>query len=199
MAKKINYFILLFFISPFIGLSQNVIASDAYIQSCYNRHECYSIGNSALIFLDQRTNEFIIQVDFNKFKIGNDTLDEWLVNLSESNLVFRGQLKPHNDLLLSIPVFKTISVKGTINFNGYDKPYNLDLIFLGNAREGLQMMSSPSNFTDVTKASLQIAFNPKDFKIDSRNHHYKKTITISISRGYINNLTPETAPLLKYK
>ena len=52
------------------------------------------ISNSGLIFLNGTTGEFLVQVDFNKFKIGNDTLDDWLNNLSKTYLIFKGQLDP---------------------------------------------------------------------------------------------------------
>jgi hypothetical protein len=197
MKHKIKYLLLLFSIFPIFSFAQNAVASYAYVQTCYNKHDCYSIGNSALIFIDQRNNELIIQVDFNKFKLGNDSLDEWLVNLSESNLIFRGQLKPPNELLLSMPLLKPITVKGTVSFNGHTKPYNLELILSTNTREGMQTVNNSNNFTDITNGSMQLSLSPKDFKIDSRLHHYKKSIIVAISRGHINNLTPELEPLIK--
>jgi hypothetical protein len=37
---------------------------------------------------------------------------------------------------------------------------------------------------------LQISFKPKEFKLDKKPHHLKKTISINIGSGYINQLKP---------
>lgn len=199
MKKKINYLILLLCFTSIAGYAQNIVSSLAYVQTCYNRHECFSIGNSSLIFLNQGTNEFIVQVDFSKFKIGNDTLDEWLVNLAESYFIFKGQLNPRNEIGLNYSILKPIIINGMIYFNGHKKPYSLQLMALGNAREGLQTMSNPNSIADLIYGSMHFTFNPKDFKIDSRHHHYKKTVSIAISKGYINGLTPEADKMIMDK
>jgi len=44
---------------------------------------------------------------------------------------------------------------------------------------------------------MQLAFYPKDFNIHKKHHHYKKSITIAIYRGYINELKPGMENLIK--
>lgn len=170
------------------GYPQSIIPSIAYLQACYNSHECYSINNSAFLFLDHDNREFTVQINFSKFKVGNDSLDEWLNYLPDSQLVFKGYITYEDELGSKHPVLKPIVIKGNIQFNGISKPYNLQIMKTGNPIDGSQFVSNTKDHFDMVYASMQFTFNPHDFKLDSKNHHYKKTFKIAISKGYVNKL-----------
>jgi len=200
MTKKSKYLLIQLIFAFSISKSQNIIPSTAYIQSCYNKHECFSISNSALVFFNPSNNELVAQFDFNKFKIGNDTLDEWLKDLTETNLVFKGNLNTNDLLSLSHHNSKSIIVNGIINFNGVSKPYSLELnIFEVPKDASLLFKENSQDYFDRVNANIQIAFYPKYFNIDKKHQHYKKSISIAVYRGYINELKQGQEFLIKDK
>lgn len=197
MKLKNTYWIILFLTSCVFSFSQNIIPSTTYARSCYNKHECYSISNSGLVFFNKENNELIVQIDFNKFKIGNDTLDEWLIDLSESNFVFKGNLNTNDLLELSHHNSKPINVNGMIKFNGISKPYSIELTIFEITKDALLFKENSQDYFDRVNVNMQLAFYPKDFNIHKKHHHYKKSITIVIYRGYINELKPGMETLIK--
>ena len=199
MNKKSKYLFLYLIFSYSISRSQNLIPSTTYIQSCYNNHICYSINNSALVFFNTKNSEIIVQLDFNKFKIGNDTLDEWLTDLSGSHLVFKGQLISNNLLELSHHNSKSISVNGLISFNSISKPYTMELNIFEIPKDALLYKENSQDYFDRINLNMQLAFNPKDFNIDKKHQHYKKSVTIALYRGYINELKQGMEFLIKDK
>lgn len=199
MTLKQIYLNVVLLFCYFFSNSQNVIPSTAYIQSCYNNHICYSISNSAQVFFNTDNNEIILQLDFNKFKLGNDTLDEWLYDLSCSNLIFKGQLKTNNLLELSHHNSKSILINGKISFNGISKPYTIELNIFEIPKDAMLYKENSQDYFDRINLNMQLAFSPKDFNIDKKNQHYKKTVAIAVSRGYINELKPGMEFLLKEK
>ena len=199
MIKKLKYIFLQLFLVYSIGYTQNIIPSTAYVQSCYNKHECYSISNSALVFFNKENNEFIVQIDFNKFKLGNDSLDEWLKDLSGTHLVFKGHLNSNNLLELSHHNSKPIIVNGLISFNGISKNYSLELTVFEIPKDALLYKENSQDYFDRVNANMQLAFYPKDFNIDKKHLHYKKTVTMVLYRSYINELKPGMEFLIKDK
>jgi hypothetical protein len=138
-----------------------------------------------------------MQLDFSKFKLGNDTLDEWLENLTVSQLIFKGSLNTSSSAGLSHPLLKPINVNGFVTFNGITKPYHMEIVVSGNSRSGLNQVGDPQSNYDIVNASLQLLIHPKDFKVVTKSHHYKNKITIAISRGYLNELTPQLEHLIQ--
>ncbi len=189
-------FIILF--STHFSFSQNVVPSNAFVETCYNKEDCYRINNSAFIFKNNITGEFLLQVDFSKFKIGNDTLDDWLNDLSKTYFIFDGQLSPSDMININHNSSKPCVVNGTLHFNGYTKPYRLELSFFRIAGTGSVIGNTTPNYVERPTVSMQIAFHAKDFHIGNRSHHYKKTIRLAISRGYVNDWSPEVNALIKH-
>ena len=196
MISKITYFTLVTWFCCLEGFSQVTLPSKAYMQTCYNKHDCYSISNSAYIFFNSNNNELSVIVDFNKFRLGNDTLDEWLKDLSGTQLVFKGQLCTNDLLLLSHHNSKPIIVNGQINFNGVSKSYSAEVNMFDISKEGLLFMSNGQDYFDRVNVNMQLSFNPKDFIIDRKRHHYKKSVIIGVYRGCINEMKPDMEALL---
>jgi len=195
---KLSKFLFIFLIITKIGYSQSVVTSNAFIEACYNKTECYGLSNSALIFLNNN-GEFTLQMDFNNFRIGNDTLDDWLNDLSKTCFLFKGTVNPSEFSGVVNNNSKPSIVNGYINFNGIIKPYNLEVNFLRNSQEGNLISNNAQNYFDrVAISSMQIVFHARDFHIGNRSHHYKKTIRIAIARGYINEGTSETDLFIKH-
>ena len=195
---KLYKSLFLFLLLTKLSYSQSVLTSNAFVEACYNKTECYGLSNSALIFLNN-SGEFVVQVDFNNFKLGNDTLDDWLNDLSKSSLLFKGILKPSEYTGMLNINSKPIIVNGSIKFNGVTKPYNLELHFFINSRERTLLNTAGLSSSDqIAISSIQIVFHAKDFNIGNRRHHFTKTIRVVIGKGYINEWTPETDLLINH-
>ncbi len=180
------------------SFAQNVVPSNAFVETCYNKTDCYRISNSAFIFKNSISGEFLLQVDFSKFKIGNDTLDDWLNDLSKTYLLFHGQLSATDIININNNSSKPIVVNGILDFNGYTKPYRLELTFFRSSGTGTVISNTMANYVDRPTVTMQLAFHAKDFHLGNRNHHYKKTIRLAISRGYVNDWTPEVNSIIKH-
>ena len=171
-------------------IAQEVHSSKTYIQTCYHDQQCFSLNSSSFIFYNPDNHELIITVDFSKFKIGNDTLDEWLNDLDDTKLIFRGQLNTDNLLTLVHHNSKSILVNGLMNFNGVSHAHTIELTLFEITREGILFNDSKNNYFDRINANLQFGFYPKEFKINKKPHHLKKKITLAVYRGSINLFKP---------
>ena len=179
----------LLFVNASTLFSQQVLSSKTYIQTSYNHQQNFSLNSSSYVFYNPDNHEFIIKVDFSKFRIGNDTLDEWLDDLDDSKLIFRGYLNTDNLLDLTHHNSKALLVNGIMSFNGISHSHTVELTLFEIPRESLLFIENQNNYFDRINANLQFGFYPKEFKIDKKPHHLKKKITVAIYRGYVNPFT----------
>lgn len=170
--------------------AQEVFSSKTYINTCYNKNQCFSLNNSSYLFYSEDNHELIIVVDFAKFRIGKDTLDAWLDDLDDTKLTFKGYLQSENLLDLTHHNSKATIVKGTMNFNGVSHAHSIEVNFFETPREGILYFDNQNNYFDKINVNLQFGFYPKEFKIDRKPHHLKKKITLAIYRGYLNPFKP---------
>jgi hypothetical protein len=182
-------FLFLLFVNASTLFSQQVLSSKTYIQTSYNHQQNFSLNSSSYVFYNPDNHEFIIKVDFAKFRIGNDTLDEWLDDLDDSKLIFRGYLNTDNLLDLTHHNSKALLVNGIMSFNGISHSHTVELTLFEIPRESLLFIENQNNYFDRINANLQFGFYPKEFKIDKKPHHLKKKITVAIYRGYVNPFT----------
>jgi hypothetical protein len=182
--------LLILFISSLKTNAQNVQPSKTYIQTCYNDRQCFSLNSSSFVFYNPDNHELIINVDFAKFKIGNDSLDEWLDDLDGTKLIFRGQLNTDNLLNLTHHNSKAILVNGLMSFNGVSHAHTIELTLFEISKEGMLFVDNQNNYFDRINANLQFGFYPKEFKINKKPHHLKKKITLAVYRGYVNPFKP---------
>lgn len=171
--------------------SQDVKPSKTYIQTCYQNQQCFSLNDNSFIFYNPSNHELTITTDMAKFKIGNDTLDEWLNDLDDTKLTFRGLLNTDNLLLLTHHNSKAILVNGQISFNGVIHAHTIEITLFEITREGMLYSDNKNDYFDRINANLQFGFYPKEFKINKKAHHLKKKITLAIYKGYINPYKPE--------
>jgi hypothetical protein len=116
-------------------------------------------------------------------------LDEWLDDLDDSKLIFRGYLNTDNLLDLTHHNSKALLVNGIMSFNGISHSHTVELTLFEIPRESLLFIENQNNYFDRINANLQFGFYPKEFKIDKKPHHLKKKITVAIYRGYVNPFT----------
>lgn len=184
-VKKI---ILLFAILSLKTLSaQDIFPSKTYINTCYNDQQCFSLNSAAFIFYNNDNHELSFSIDFSKFKTGNDTIDNWLDDLDDTKLTFKGQLNYDNLLVLTHHNSKAIKVSGLMTFNNVSHAHSIEVNIFEVSREGVLFQNNQQDYNDRINVNLGFAFMPKEFKIDKKAHHLKKKITVGIYRGYVNN------------
>jgi len=183
-------FFLILIIASLQVSAQEIFSSKTYINTCYHNQQCFSLNNSSFVFYNEDNHELIIVVDFAKFKIGNDTLDEWLDDLDDTKLIFKGYLQTANLLDLTHHNSKALVVNGVMSFNGIAHAHSIEFTLFELPREGMLFMDNQNNYFDRINANLQFGFYPKEFKINKKPHHLKKKITVAIYRGYVNPFRP---------
>jgi len=183
-------FFLILIITSLQVSAQEIFSSKTYINTCYHNQQCFSLNNSSFVFYNEDNHELIIVIDFAKFKIGNDTLDEWLDDLDDTKLIFKGYLQTANLLDLTHHNSKALVVNGVMSFNGIAHAHSIEFTLFELPREGMLFMDNQNNYFDRINANLQFGFYPKEFKINKKPHHLKKKITVAIYRGYVNPFRP---------
>lgn len=187
--KKIIHLFLLFFVAGKVS-AQEVFPSNTFVQTCIQKEVCFANQNSANLFYNEASSEIYIVVDFKKFKIGVDSLDAWLDDLDDTKFIFKGALNSDKLPALSNNGFKTLQVNGNISFNGVMHSYTIDLVLFKISPDGMLYRNTGNDYYDRIRSNVQISFKPKEFKVDKKPHHLKKTISINIGSGYINPLKP---------
>lgn len=187
--KFIYSFLIFWFISGCI-FSQEVYPSNTFVKTCIQKEMCFGNQNSSNLFYNEANSEFYLVIDFAKFKIGIDSLDAWLDDLDDSKFIFKGHLNMDKLPALSNNGYKTIHVNGTATFNSVIHPYSIDIIFFSIPQEGILFRNTGNDYYDRVRVNMEIAFKPKEFKLDKKPHHLKKTISVNIGSGYINQLKP---------
>jgi hypothetical protein len=196
MCKKVFYFLFLY-LSPIYIFSQDLRRSNTYIDTYYQGEKHFSIKDASYIFYSSGNSEIYVVLNFGDLKCGVDSLDEWLLDLTDSKLVFKGQL-PSNDLvLLSHHNSRAIIVNGEITFNGMKHQQAIEINFFEVSREALFYDNNSQDYFDRVSANLQFSFLPKDFGVHKKPHHLKKKISIAIGRGAIIELKSEYEKFIK--
>jgi hypothetical protein len=170
--------------------AQDVYSSKAFVNTYYHGQKCFSMSNGSYLFYNQDNHELIITIDFAKFKVGRDTIDEWLDDLVDTKLVFRGQLNTDNLLELTHHNSKAIIVNGLMTFNNVAHSHAIELTLFEVAQDGLLQIKNSQDYFDRINANLLFIFSPKEFKINKKPHHLTKKISVAIYRGYLNQFKP---------
>ena len=169
--------------------AQELISSNTAIQTCIKDVQCFSINNSSYLFYDESKSSFYLKVDFNKFKVGQDSIDDWLNDLTDNFLYFKAPMDPSNFSNLSNNKFKTLKLNGQVFLNGVWRSQTIDLsIYM--IENGFLNQSINKNNYDLYKVNFSISLLPKDFNVHKKPHHLKKTIFIGVTLGRINQLQP---------
>ncbi len=187
--RKIICLFALFFVAGKVS-AQEVFPSNTFVQTCIQKEVCFANQNSANLFYNEASSEFFVVVDFKKFKIGVDSLDAWLDDLDDTKFIFKGSLSSDKLPALSNNGYKTLQVNGNITFNNVIHSYSVDLVLFIISPDGMLYRNTGNDYYDRIRSNIQISFKPKEYKIDKKPHHLKKTISINIGSGYINPLKP---------
>ncbi len=192
---KSKLILLFLFLSSLLAVSQENRSSNTYIQTCVNNQNCYSINNSSFIYYDENSHFIFLKVDFTKFKTNVDSIDAWLMDLTDSYLYFKAPL--NNDFFLGLGAngHKNIKLNGWIFLNGVWKEKRLDFDILSGISGGTSQSNTRSHY-DQYKVNFNFSFLPREFKVNKKPHHLKKSILIAISMGTINLIQTGMGPLI---
>lgn len=187
MKHTLVYFVLL--VLSLRGFSQSIISSNTYIQTCIDKTQCSSINNASYLFYDENSNSLFLKVDFNTFKTGQDSIDDWLDDLTGSFLYYKVSFPAEEFRGLSNHKHKTLKLNGQIFLNGIWQNQSVDLTIYS-SENGIMNTTTNGNNYDHYKVNFSVSLAPKDFKLHKKPHHLRKTIFIGIALGRINQLIP---------
>ena len=108
--------------------------------------------------------------------------------MDDTKFIFSGALSSDKLPALSNHGAKSLHVSGTAKFNLVSHSYALDITLFKISPDGMLYMNRGNDYYDRIRVNIQISFKPKEFGLDKKPHHLKKTIAINIGSGYINPL-----------
>jgi hypothetical protein len=170
--------------------SQEVYPSNTFVKTCFHDQMCFANQSSSSIFYNEANNELDIVVDFAKFKTGVDSLDVWLDDLDDTKFIFKGVLNSERLPALSNHGYKTLHINGKVTFNNVSHSYAIDLVLFKISSDGMLFRNTGNDYYDRIRCNVELTIKPKDFKVDKKSHHLKKTVSINIGSGYINQFKP---------
>ena len=190
MKKLIPLAFTLLFFSGGILLSQTRYnrSSSAYIQTCYQKNTCFSLSQKGFVYYDANKEQLSFTIDFATFRLGEDSLDEWLDDLSDTKLTFTAELNNYQLPSLSNHASKSYKLKGNLTLNDKTVMHTAEVTLFEISEQNMDFQSSQNNEFEKLRIHLAISFLPKEYGIDKKPHHLKKTIFINIGSGYINYL-----------
>ena len=144
-----------------------VISSNTYIRTCLNKIECSSISNSSTLFYDENKAGFYLLLDFNNFKTGEDSLDDWLKDLTETSLYYKVSFPPENFLGLSNNKQKNFTLNGQTYLNGIWKNQSIELS-LYSSENSVTSATNIGNKYHNYKVNFSLSIVPKDFNIHKK-------------------------------
>jgi hypothetical protein len=195
MKRLLYLFYLLFAFGNIF--SQDVYPSNTFVRTCFHDEICFANQNSSNIFYNEANSELYIVIDFMKFKTGADSLDAWLDDLDDTKFIFKGVLNSDKLPALSNHGHKTLHVNGNVTFNNVVHSYSIDLVLFKISSDGILFRNTGNDYYDRIRSNIQMSFKPKEFKLDKKPHHLKKTISINIGSGYINQFKPGMETLIQ--
>lgn len=200
MKKNVLTYTLLtiiFFLSTTCFIAQELRRSSTYIDTYYHGEKHFSIKDASLIFYNPGNGELYITLNFADLKCGVDSLDEWLLDLIDTKLVFKGHLQNSDLLSLTHHNLKSLEVNGQISFNGKSHDHIVMIHFFEISKEGLIYINNSQDYFDRVAANIQFTFFPKEFGIQKKPHHLKKKISVAIGKGIINEFKTEHESFMK--
>lgn len=196
-VSKYILLIILFILSFDRSFAQELRRSSTYIDTYYHGEKHFSIKDASFIFYSPSNGEIYITLNFADLKCGVDSLDEWLLDLSDTKLIFKGHLQSNDLLSLTHHNLKAMEVNGQTSFNGQTHNHTVMIHFFEISREGLLFINNAQDYFDRVATNIQFTFLPKEFGIQKKPHHLKKKISVAIGKGIINEFRTEHEVLVK--
>jgi len=188
--KRIGLVIMVFVLNGISMMAQNILPSSTFVQTNYHNRECFANENASYIFYNEINHELNIVVDFSKCKVGHDSIDEWLDDIDDNKLYFKGTVNSDKLLTLTNNNSQFVEVNGRFEFNNVVFNDHVDVTFFEILHGGLLYVNNGNDYYDRIRANIQLEILPKNFKLDKNKHKLKNTIKVNIGKGYINQFKP---------
>lgn len=188
--KKTVWMVIICLAGGFLSTAQNILPSYTFVQTNYHNQECFASGSAAYLFYNEVNHELNIVIDFSKCRVGHDSIDEWLDDIDDGKLYFKGTVNSDKLLVLTNSNAQTIKVDGKFKFNSMVVTDDMEITLFEISKEGMLYINNGNDYYDRIRANLQLEIASKDFKIDKNRHKLKNTIKVSIGKGYINQFKP---------
>lgn len=189
MIVRLSYLILLT-LAFYKASAQSVYPSTTFINTSYQGKDCFANDNAANLFFNEQNHELTVVVDFKTCKVGHDSIDEWLDDLETTKLYFKGVVNTDKLLILTNGNSKTYIINGKIKLNNVVVNQSVEITFYEISKEGMLYRNTGNDYYDRIRANFQVKIDPKDFKIDLKEHHLKSKISVSVGSGFINQIKP---------
>ena len=179
--------------------AQDLRKSVTYIDTYYSGEKHFSVREAAFVFYNPANNELSISVDFSALKCGVDSLDEWLADLTDTKLVFKGHLPSQDLLALTQHNSKTMEIEGELSFNNEVHNHTIYVSFFEVSREGMLFVNTTQDYFDRVSANIHFHFLPKKFGVQKKPHHLRKRISLAIGKAAFIEYRTEYENLLKQR
>ncbi|MFN6038389.1 MAG: YceI family protein [Bacteroidota bacterium] len=166
--------------------AQTLSSSRVYVQTNYHKEVCFSFSSDAVLAYNANSQELSFTIDFATFKVGVDSLDEWLMDLSDSKLKFVSHITEDQFPPATNNASRLFHLNGDLTMNGKSNKHKIDVVIFTVSDQNIQTKSSGNNIFDRMRVHLSIAFLPKEFGVDKRPHHLSKSIIVKVADGFIN-------------
>lgn len=187
LKNRSHFFtLLIILIFPRTESAQMLSSSRVYVQTNYHKEVCFSFSSDAVLLYDANKQELNFYIDFATFKVGIDSLDEWLEDLSDSKLKFVAKLSEDQLPPPTNHSSRLLHLSGDLTMNGKTNRHTIDAVFFTTTDQNIQPKTSGNAQFDKTRIHLSLAFLPKEFGVDRRPHHLKKSIVIKVADGFVN-------------
>ena len=121
---------------------QSYSSSRVYVQTNYHKEVCFSFSSDAFLYYDANKQELSFSIDFSTFKVGIDSLDEWLDDLSDGKLKFVASLPEDQLPPISNHSSRLFHLGGDLTMNGKTNKHIVDAVIFSITDQNTQHKSS---------------------------------------------------------
>lgn len=196
--RKIIFIICSMFLYQALLFSQGgALPSNTFVKTNFHNHDCFANQDAGYVIYNEGTRELTVVVDFGKCRVGHDSIDQWLEDLDDQKLIFKGVINTNELLVLSNGNSKTYSINGQIRYNKTLVNKTIDVTFFEISKEGMLYRNNMNDYFDRIRAAIQIEVLPAEIKANKGPHKLTKTITINMGNGYVNPFKPGMEAILE--
>lgn len=188
--NKAHVFLIVITLLISVVHAQEIKKSVTYVDTYYHGEKHFSIKEASQVFYDATNGDIKIKINFSQFKCGVDSIDEWLEDLTGTELIFTGHLPTTDLIALTHHNTKTMELPGILAFNNQTHAVKINFGMYEISKEGILYKNTGQDLLDRIAANILIIIHPKDFGINKKPHHLTKKISIAIGRAFLNNSMP---------
>lgn len=175
----------------------DIISSNTSVKTCIEEKQCSLIDDASYLFYDESKNEFYLKVDFMKFHATQDSTNDWLNDLMDTHLYFKGYFEKEKFIPPSGTNSANYKVNGKTFLNGKWNDQIVDITVFTMENTIVPNPVTDKSKYDNYKVNFSLSILPKDFNVQKKAHHLNNVINIDVTLGRINLLRPGMEHLVK--